>query len=67
MATKVRESDPEGLGPDIWIASQRDEHEDHEIEPLETLYDNGLEYTEWFWCRTCSKEFMYKSVSVVWG
>lgn len=71
---QVRESDPEGLGPDIIVKTTMDEHRGHEVEASETLYDNRIEYTRWGHCLTCSHydqqgewvavEVMIRSVSV---
>lgn len=58
------EKDPEGLGPDLRFKTQVDEHEGHEVEASETLYDNALEYTRWGYCLTCNKEVMLHSQEV---
>ena len=71
---EVRESDPEGLGPDIMVKTTMDEHEGHQVEASETLYDNVIEHTRWGVCLTCSHtgadgvwvavDVMIKSVSI---
>ncbi len=64
------EKDPEGLNPLILeVMTQADEHETHktETEPSETLHDNSVEHTLWGFCRTCDKEFVIHSVTIVGG
>jgi hypothetical protein len=59
-----RESDPEGLLPDVIITKEGDEHEGHEWEPSETLHDNSIEHTRWAYCMTCEKSFMIESWTI---
>ena len=50
------EQDPEGLGPDLEITTEMDEHEGHAVEVSEILRDNAIEWTRWGHCMTCDKE-----------
>ena len=67
--------DPQGL--ELEFKTTKDEHEGHEVEASETLYDNAVEHTVWGHCLTCSHygedgkwvavEVMIESVTIVGG
>lgn len=62
---KHRESDPEGLLPDIEIMTELDEHRGHGYEPTETLADNRLEWTRHGYCHDCKAHFRIQSQTIV--
>lgn len=55
-------------GPDMWvtITTEVEDHEGHEWEPSETLYDNAIEHTRWGYCHDCRHDFMIESWMVDW-
>ncbi len=55
------EKDPEGLGPDLEVTTESDEHEGHTTEFSEGLMDNPIEWTKWGHCFNCDKEFIIRS------
>lgn len=63
MITRI-EQDPEGLGPDIKVQTQMDEHHGHEWERTETLYDNHVEHTVHGYCHTCNTHFWVENVEL---
>ncbi len=78
MRTRI-EKDPDNEdGLTLEFRTTLDEHEDHDVEASETLYDNSVEHTVWGHCLTCSRvqdthgkwvpvEVMIESVTIVGG
>ena len=53
-----------------WLAgvneySERDQHKGHRTEHYETLADNPVEVTVWYWCHDCNTDFWYASTEIV--
>ena len=42
-----------------------DAHDEHEIETLERIYDNPIEYSHWMYCHTCSEQFIHCGTEIV--
>lgn len=77
MKTRI-EKDPDNEdGLTLEFKTTTDEHEGHDVEASETLYDNAVEHTVWGHCLTCSHydangqwvaiEVMIESVTIVGG
>lgn len=42
-------------------------HADHQTEEVETIWDNPVEYTEWWYCYTCKEGFIGYGTEIVWA
>jgi len=49
---------------DVIRYSERHLHEGHETEHYESLMDNPVEFTIWWWCHDCKVDFWYMSVEI---
>lgn len=45
--------------------TEYDEHEGHDYWQQGKIYDNPVEYTDWYHCDTCDKDFMMLSVTII--
>lgn len=63
VATKSEENFG-GLGV-LRRESQKDEHEGHNWERTETLYDNSVEYVAWAFCYECNTDFFAEMTTII--
>ena len=40
-------------------------HEGHDVDHYETLADNPVEITVWYWCHDCNTDFWHASMEIV--